>query len=265
MMQRLAICAVGGVILAGLFGETHPDFIENPPQSAREACDQLADQSDCRAALALNDLRQKRLPKAAPAPLLPDQRRTPGAYDPTITQENIAATICNPKFVAARKPPPSWTAAATRRIAAVQLPDIDPGSLVLDQLVPISLGGAPKDYRNLWLQSWAGQENAEKKDGLETLLNRMVCSGQLTLAAAQEAVAVNWLDAYRRAMTMQNLARYKLPANWAISSPNLQPDFVPEPPSDSGAVVLEAQIEPESQPYGVPAIPVDGRDFQPME
>ncbi|MEJ7928148.1 hypothetical protein WG908_15485 [Sphingobium sp. AN641] len=264
-MTRLAIFAVGGVILAALFGETHPDFIENPPQSAREACDQLADQSDCRAALALNDLRQKRLPKAAPAPLLPDQRRTPGAYDPTITQENIAATICNPKFVAARKPPPSWTAAATRRIAAVQLPDIDPGSLVLDQLVPISLGGAPKDYRNLWLQSWAGKENAEKKDGLETLLNRMVCSGQLTLAAAQEAVAVNWLDTYRRAMTMQNLARYTLPANWAISSPNLQPDFVPEPQSDSGPVVLEAQIEPESQPYEVPAIPVDGRDFQSME
>jgi hypothetical protein len=264
-MTRLAIFAVGGVILAALFGETHPDFIANPPQSAREACDQLANQSDCRAALALNDLRQNRLPKAAPAPALPDQRRTPGAYDPTITQDNIAATICNPKFVAARKPPPSWTAVTTRRIAAVQLPDIDTGSVVLDQLVPISLGGAPKDYRNLWLQSWAGQENAEKKDGLETLLNRMVCSGQLSLATAQEAVAVNWLDTYQRAATMQNLTRYKLPQHWGAKPQDIQPDFVPEPHSESGPIVLDAQIEPDSQPYEVPAIPVDVRNFQPME
>lgn len=264
-MTRLAIFAVGGVILAALFGETHPDFIANPPQNAREACDQLANQSDCRAALALNDLRQNRLPKAAPAPALPDPDRTPGAYDPAITQDNIAATICNPKFIAARKPPPSWTAAATRRIAAVQLPDVDPGSLVLDHLVPISLGGAPKDYRNLWLQSWAGQENAEKKDGLETLLNRMVCSGQLPLTAAQQAVAGNWIDTYRRAMTMQNLARYKMPQQWADLAPVNQPDFTPEPQSDSGPVVLEAQIEPERQPYEVPAIPVDGLVLQPTE
>ena len=262
-MTRLAIFAVGGVILAALFGEAHPDFIANPPKSAREACYQLANQSDCRAALALNDLRRNRLPKAAPA--LPDPRRTPGAYDPTITQDIIATTICNPKFVAARKPPSSWTAAATRRIAAAQLPDLDPDSLVLDQLEPISLGGAPKDYRNLWLQSWAGQENAEKKDGLETLLNRMVCSGQLSLATAQEAVAVNWLDTYRRAATMQNLTRYKLPQQWGAKPQEIQLDFVPEPQGESGAIVLDAQIEPESQPYEVPAIPVDGRNFQPME
>lgn len=264
-MARLAIFAVGGVILAALFGETHPDFIANPPTTAREACDLLAGQSECRAAPALNDLRQNRLPKAAPAPALPDPRRTPGVYDPAITQANIAATICNPNFVAARKPPPSWTAAVTHRMAAVLLPNVDPGDLVLDQLVPIALGGAPTDYRNLWLQSWAGQEGAPKKDGLETLLNRRVCNGQLSLADAQQAVAMNWIDAYRRAKTMQDLARYKLPHDSGAFSQNNLPDFVSEPQTGSGPVVLDAQIEPENQPHEVPAIPVDDLNLQPME
>jgi hypothetical protein len=38
-----------------------------------------------------------------------------------------------------------------------------------------------------------------------------------------------------------------------------------EPQGESGPIVLDAQIEADSQPYEVPAIPVDGRNSQQME
>lgn len=261
MIHRLSVLLVGGVILAGVFITSHRDMIENPPASPREACDQLVNSSYCRAAVAFNELRQNRLPQAAAVPPLPDEQRTPGSYDPAITQDNIATTICNPKFISARTPPPSWTAAMTRRLAAVLYPDQNPDNLALDQLVPIGLGGAPQDQRNLWLQSWAGEANSEKKNGLETLLNRMVCGGQLKLAAAQQAVAVNWIDTYRRAMTPQNLARYNLPLAWA-SGPKieLQQSGLPVPSpiqQTDGPIVLQAELSDDAQPYEVPAIPID--------
>jgi hypothetical protein len=252
---------VGGVILAGVFMSSHRDMIDNPPQTPREACGQLIEPSYCRAAIAFNDLRQNRLPEIAAVPALPDEGRTPGTFDPAITQDNIVSTICNPKFVSARTPPPSWTAATTRRMAAVLHPDQNPDNLVLDQLVPIALGGAPLDQRNLWLQSWAGEEGSEKKNGLETLLNRMVCSGQLRLAAAQQAVAINWIDTYQRAMTPQNLARHNLPQKWA-SGPKIEPQQSPlaQPlPAQQmdGPIVLQAELSDDAQPYEVPAIPVN--------
>ncbi|SCW93597.1 hypothetical protein SAMN02927924_04362 [Sphingobium faniae] len=259
MIPRLPVLIVGGVILAGVFVASHPDMIDNPPGTTREACDQLLNSDYCRAAVAFNDLRQNRLPQVAAVPPLPNERRTPGSFDPAITQDNIAATICDPKFISARTPPPSWTAAMTRRMAAVLYPDQNPDNLALDQLVPIALGGAPQDQRNLWLQSWAGEANSEKKNGLETLLNRMVCSGQLKLAAAQQAVATDWIDAYRRAMTPENLARYNLPQRWA-SAPQIeqqpQPMTLPAREID-GPVVLQAEISPETQSYEVPPIPVN--------
>lgn len=259
VIPRLPVLLVGGVILAGVFITSHRDMIDHPPATPREACDQLLSPDYCRAAVAFNDLRQNRLPQAAAVPPLPDEQRTPGSFDPAITQDNIATTICNPKFISARTPPPSWTAAMTRRMAAVLFPDQNPDNLALDQLVPIALGGAPQDLRNLWLQSWAGEANGEKKNGLETLLNRMVCSGQLKLAAAQQAVAVNWIDTYRRAMTPQNLARYNLPQRWA-SGPEIvqQVQTMPLPAHElDGPVVLQAEISPETQPYEVPAIPMN--------
>jgi hypothetical protein len=39
---------------------------------------------------------------------------------------------------------------------------------------------------------------ADRKDGLEDELNRLVCSGKLSLAEAQTAIATEWIDAYRR-------------------------------------------------------------------
>jgi hypothetical protein len=67
----------------------------------------------------------------------------------------------------------------------------------LDHLIPISLGGAPFDAQNLWLESEVGQANARDKDVLEYVLWRLVCQHEVPLATAQRAISQNWIGGYQ--------------------------------------------------------------------
>lgn len=249
-MSRWPILAVAGVILAGIFINSHGEMIEEPPQTMREACDNLTDRSLCQAASFIAQKRVGVAPITPFADTLPNPRTTPGAINPTITQANIDATICNPNFAASVKPAPSWTAAAARRLAERDYPGQPASNFQIDQLVPISLGGAPMDARNLWLMPWTGPDNAENKDQLERVLNAMVCARQVPLASAQQAIARNWIDLKRRVTTTQ----MPMPSNVTVpqqySGPvTLQAEQIEPQPSG------EQQDMPQNQPnYEVPAI-----------
>ena len=254
MIGRIPIFLAGGVILAGVFAQAHPDFIANPPRTAREACDHLADPTLCHAAGAIGELRQDRPPGPVVLTMLPDRLETPGAIDPAIVPRIIASTICDPAYLSARAPTPSWTAAARRHLATARHPGEYPEIYAVDQLVPISLGGSATDPRNLWLQSWTGPWSASRKDALEQLLNRMVCSGELPLGRAQQAIAYDWIDTYRRVVTPQNLARHHMPQRWAAR------DGEPSPIQSWTApapVILQADIARAGDAYEVPAIPIN--------
>jgi hypothetical protein len=70
----------------------------------------------------------------------------------------------------------------------------------IDHLIPLCLGGSD-DPSNLWPQPRSSIEpkwNAEAKDRLERFLCDMVCGGQLDLATGQEAIAKDWIAAYRK-------------------------------------------------------------------
>jgi len=54
-----------------------------------------------------------------------------------------------------------------------------------DHLIPLELGGAPRNPRNLWPEPRA---QARQSDPLETTLKRQVCNHTLTLAAARAAI-----------------------------------------------------------------------------
>jgi hypothetical protein len=72
----------------------------------------------------------------------------------------------------------------------------------IDHLIPFCLGGSD-DFTNLWPQPRRTIEpewNAEVKDRLERRVCEMVCTGDADLATAQEDVARNWIDAYRKYM-----------------------------------------------------------------
>jgi hypothetical protein len=67
------------------------------------------------------------------------------------------------------------------------------GRYVIDQLVPLGLGGT-NDQANVWPELKA---LAQKKHRIESLLQAQVCAGVVSLAEAQQRIAVNWPSAYR--------------------------------------------------------------------
>ncbi len=59
-----------------------------------------------------------------------------------------------------------------------------------DHLIPLELGGAPSDPRNLWPE-YGSSPNA--KDRVENAARAAVCSGRMSLRSAQVDMATNWV------------------------------------------------------------------------
>ena len=126
---------------------------------------------------------------------LPDPRCTPGAIDPAVTQGNLARTICRPGYSARVRPPESVTE-REKRASLRAYGDRQPlRAYEYDHLVSLELGGARNDARNLWPEPGRAPN---PKDSLESRLHARVCRGQMSLAAAQLAIARDWVSAYRR-------------------------------------------------------------------
>lgn len=120
----------------------------------------------------------------------PDPACTPGAIDPSVTQANIQTTICHSGYTETVRPPASATDKLKRQMYTAY--GIPAGTASeLDHLVSLELGGA-NDATNLWPEV-GSQPNP--KDAVENALHKAVCSGQVTLAAAQQAIASNWQTA----------------------------------------------------------------------
>jgi hypothetical protein len=63
-----------------------------------------------------------------------------------------------------------------------------------DHFVPLELGGATNDRRNLWPEPGA---SPNPKDKVEDYLNGEVCDGKLTLSRAQHLIVTSWVTLYR--------------------------------------------------------------------
>jgi len=125
----------------------------------------------------------------------PDRGCTPGAIDPAVTQADIATTICRRGYTKTVRPPEPITE-AEKRAGLRAYGDRHPLHYYeYDHLVPLELGGARNDPRNLWPEPGA---TPNPKDELEYRLRTRVCDGQLRLAAAQLAIARDWVTAYHR-------------------------------------------------------------------
>ena len=133
---------------------------------------------------------------------LPNPRLTPGAIDPRGTQSNLRETVCRRGgYTRSVRPPESYTEPLKRRlIAEYGYTDRRMYDYELDHLVPLSVGGAPSDPRNLWPEPHhvLGGWGSYAKDRLELRLHDMLCRGEISLAAAQQAFAGNWITAYQQ-------------------------------------------------------------------
>jgi hypothetical protein len=126
---------------------------------------------------------------------LPDRHCTPGAIDPAVAAASIHRTICRSGYTKTVRPPESVTAPEKRASMAAYGDHGSPHDYEYDHLVPLELGGAVNDPRNLWPEP-GGVPNP--KDTLENRLRARVCAGALSLAAAQRQIAGDWISAYRR-------------------------------------------------------------------
>jgi hypothetical protein len=159
MKRRLIACAV--FLFAGCSGSSSQATpVRDAPSPARpSACVELNDHQDSRC--------------------------TPGATDPRVIDSNIDSTICVSGYSRRVRPSTSVTNAIKReRMRAYGLSG-SPSQYELDHLIPIALGGAPSDVRNLWPEPWSA---ATVKDRLENRLHSLVCTHRMTLSEAQREV-----------------------------------------------------------------------------
>jgi len=122
----------------------------------------------------------------------PDPACTPGALNPSVTQQTIDDTICVDGWTDSVRPPQSITDQEKAASTAAYGDTAALGDYEYDHFVPLELGGATNDRRNLWPEPGA---TPNPKDAVENRLHKEVCAGQITLAAAQHEIAANWTAA----------------------------------------------------------------------
>jgi hypothetical protein len=132
---------------------------------------------------------------------LPDARCTPGAINPAVTPSTIGATICHAGWTATVRPPASITNREKRASMAAYGDGSATASFEYDHLVPLELGGAVNDARNLWPEPDYPVRSGfylNPKDRLERTLNRRVCAHTMKLSEAQRLIARDWVSTQMR-------------------------------------------------------------------
>lgn len=76
----------------------------------------------------------------------------------------------------------------------------------VDHLIPPELGGS-NSLKNLWPQPLAGEWAYQMKNRLERRLRKLVCSGALDLKSAQQEIATDWIEAYKKYLGAPGRAR----------------------------------------------------------
>jgi hypothetical protein len=130
---------------------------------------------------------------------LPDPKVTPGAVDPSITQENIHSTVCVPGWSKRVRPPVTmtekWKRDALRQSGYL---DQNISHYEWDHLIPIEVGGSPTSLLNQWLEYHHPDDgwDFDLKDQFENEMHRRLCSGRVSLTEAQQAFVGDWREAY---------------------------------------------------------------------
>jgi hypothetical protein len=121
----------------------------------------------------------------APVVVLPIKSITPGAPNPRVRQGTIRRTICKTGWTRTVRPSVSYTNALKLKQMPLYEETGPPSECEEDHLIPLELGGAPRNPKNLWPEP---RTQANKSDPLEAKLKGQVCRRQTTLARARTAI-----------------------------------------------------------------------------
>lgn len=174
--------------------------------------------------------------------VLPDPTRTPGASNPAVTQATIGSTICVSGWTATIRPPSSYTTSLKERQLASGYAfngDMSTADYEEDHLISLEIGGAPSSELNLWPEPYNTPDGARVKDQLENKLHSLVCSGAVSLATAQHAIAGNWWNAY---LTYIGIA----PSTPAPTSHAVPPPPPQQPSAPAAALTCNASMSNSS-------------------
>lgn len=109
--------------------------------------------------------------------------------NPDVTQATIATTICQTGWTRAIRPYVStMKQIKAEMLAAIGEPIERRNQFELDHRIPLALGGAVIDRRNLALEPI---DEAREKDAIEACRSSLVCRGKIDLDDAQGAI---WQD-----------------------------------------------------------------------
>ena len=112
---------------------------------------------------------------------------TPGAVNPAVTQVTIGMTICVSGWTRTVRPPTGYTNTLKLKQMTQYSETGPPSAYEEDHLIPLELGGAPRDPRNLWPEP---RPRANSVDQVENSLKRQVCTGAISLAGARAKISM---------------------------------------------------------------------------
>lgn len=117
--------------------------------------------------------------------------------DARVTQSTIVDTICVPGY--ADRVLPSFEMQMHQKDRLLKQRGVDASfgaEYALDHRMPVILGGSPNSPANLDLRRWEGRAGQRRKERLAVYLKRCVCTGDITLKAAQSAITADWPNLY---------------------------------------------------------------------
>ena len=148
-------------------------------------CRATSPQAAAVAALPAGACRAAHVNPADPQAWEPDLGCTPGATDGGLA----LSQLCPVAHTDTVRPPSSYTS----RLKVQQMREYgftDPVSAhEEDHLIPLELGGAPRDPLNLWPAPGA---SPNEKDRVENAAHAAVCAGRVELGDAQQRIATDW-------------------------------------------------------------------------
>lgn len=119
---------------------------------------------------------------------LPDSTCSPGAVFTTDT-----SVICVSGYTKTVRDVP--TSEKERVFAEYGIPWSLHSGYEVDHIISLELGGS-NDISNLFPESYSIRYGARVKDTFENYLHRQVCSGNLSITAAQQEISTDWLTYY---------------------------------------------------------------------
>jgi hypothetical protein len=122
---------------------------------------------------------------------LPDKNCTPGAIFPAATKDQI----CAPGYSKSVRNVSVTT--KNQVYAEYEILSRQPYEYEVDHLISLELGGS-NDIANLWPEPAEPKPGYHEKDEVENYLHEQICNGSISLQLAQQEIASNWLNVYKR-------------------------------------------------------------------